>query len=231
MKITKTFDIAQTDGWIVASTPTLDRDRDRIMPMGGDLTSFEKNPILIFGHNYQEPWAVIGRVSGITVDTSGIRMKPELREPANEADPMHIVRALWNHNSDLVLGSTKAGTLTLSEDSKGLRFELNPPDTSAGRDAVVSIKRGDVDGMSFGFRVLKQEWDEKHAKNIVRTLVEVDLHEVSATAFPAYPDTKVKVRTIADDYEDERAQRAEEIEKNQLIIDSLKRRTRIHELE
>ena len=98
MKITKTFDIAQTDGWIVASTPTLDRDRDRIMPMGGDLTSFEKNPILIFGHNYQEPWAVIGRVSGIAVDTNGIRMKPELREPANEADPMHIVRALWNQN-------------------------------------------------------------------------------------------------------------------------------------
>lgn len=95
------------------------------------------------------------------------------------------VRALWNHNADMVLGSTKAGTLRLEEDEKGLRFELDPPDTQAGRDALVSIKRGDVDGMSFGFRVLKQEWDESDKKNIVRTLIEIDLREISPTAFPA----------------------------------------------
>ncbi len=99
MKITKALDINQSgDGWIVASTPAVDRDRDRVMPMGGDFTNFNKNPVLIFGHNYYEPWAVIGRVSEIAADASGIRMKPELRQPANEADPMHIVRALWDQN-------------------------------------------------------------------------------------------------------------------------------------
>lgn len=99
MKITKTLDVTQSDdGWIVASTPTPDRDRDRVMPLGGDFRNFEKNPVLIFGHNYYEPWAVIGRVSGIAVDGGSIRMKPELREPANETDPMHIIRALWSQN-------------------------------------------------------------------------------------------------------------------------------------
>ena len=96
MKITKTFEATLKDGWIVASTPALDRDRDRIMPMGGDLTNFEKNPILIFGHNYHEPWAVIGRVAETAVDMAGIRMRPELREPASESDPQHIIRALWD---------------------------------------------------------------------------------------------------------------------------------------
>lgn len=98
MKITKVFDIAQTDGWIVASTPAVDRDRDRIMPMGIDLTNYLKNPVLIFGHNYHEPWAVIGRAGELAVDASGLRMRPELRAPANESDPMHIVRALWDQN-------------------------------------------------------------------------------------------------------------------------------------
>jgi len=94
-KLTKSFETTLKDGWIIASTPAVDRDRDRIMPMGGDLSNFQKNPVLIFGHNYHEPWAVIGRVAETSVDMAGIRMRPELREPANESDPQHIIRALW----------------------------------------------------------------------------------------------------------------------------------------
>jgi HK97 family phage prohead protease len=106
MKITKALDITQeSDGWIVASTPAVDRDRDRIMPMGGDLTNFNKNPVLIFGHNYHEPWAVIGRVAQTSIDSTGIRMLPELRQPANESDPMHIIRALWEQ------GLLRAGSI------------------------------------------------------------------------------------------------------------------------
>lgn len=112
------------------------------------------------------------------------------------------VKALWNHNSDKVLGSTKAGTLRLEEDKKGLRFELDLPDTTSGRDAEISIRRKDVDGMSFGFRTITQEWDESDAKNIVRTLIDLDLREVSATPFPAYPQTNVKARSIEDDYQE-----------------------------
>lgn len=116
------------------------------------------------------------------------------------------IRALWNHNSDLVLGSTKAGTLRLSEDEKGLRFEVDAPDTTAGRDALTTIARGDVDGMSFGFNVRKQEWDESDPKNVVRTLVDVDLREISPTPFPAYLSTKVAVRSVEDDFADHAAE-------------------------
>jgi len=112
------------------------------------------------------------------------------------------VKALWNHNSDLVLGSTKAGTLDLVEDDKGLRFEMNLPDTQAGRDAHVLVERGDVNQMSFGFLIRKQEWDESDPKNIVRTLVEVDLREISLTPFPAYKQTSAKTRSARDDYDD-----------------------------
>jgi hypothetical protein len=116
------------------------------------------------------------------------------------------IRALWNHNSDYVLGSTKAGTLRLSEDEKGLRFEIDAPDTQAGRDALTTIGRGDVDGMSFGFNVRKQEWDESDPKNVVRTLVDVDLREVSPTPFPAYTQSKVSVRSVQDDFADHAAE-------------------------
>jgi len=131
------------------------------------------------------------------------------------------VKAFWNHNYDLVLGSTKAGTLKLEEDDKGLRFDLELPDTQAGKDAGVSIKRKDVTGVSFGFKVLRQEWDEKDPKNVVRTLIEVDLREISPTPFPAYPSTSVKARSAVDDYEDyknELAERNKEVNKNQTLI-------------
>ncbi len=114
------------------------------------------------------------------------------------------VRALWNHNSDLVLGAKRSGTLMLEEDEKGLRFEIVVPDTQAGRDAYTLVKRGDVDQMSFGFRVIGQVWDESDPKNIIRTLTEVDLQEVSLTPFPAYKQTSAKTRSIQEDYEEHR---------------------------
>jgi len=110
------------------------------------------------------------------------------------------IRALWNHNRDYVLGSTGNGSLKLKEDDKGLRFELNIADTQIGRDGFVSIERRDVDGMSFSFNAVKQEWDETDPQNVVRTLIEVDCQEISPTAFPAYQDTSISARTAKDDY-------------------------------
>jgi len=98
-KITKTVDSGQTnDGWIIASTPAVDRQHDRVMPLGIDLTNYQKNPIVIFGHNYSEPWAVIGRAADFAIDMGGLRIKPELREAASDSDPMHVIRALWEQN-------------------------------------------------------------------------------------------------------------------------------------
>jgi len=76
------------------------------------------------------------------------------------------------------------------------------PDTQAGRDAHVLVSRGDVNQMSFGFLIRKQEWDESDPKNIIRTLIEVDLREISLTPFPAYKATSAKTRSARDDYAD-----------------------------
>jgi len=144
------------------------------------------------------------------------------------------IRALWNHNTDFVLGSTKNKTLRLQEDDRGLKFDLDLPDTQIGRDAAVSVSRGDVEGMSFSFGVQTEEWDETDSKNIIRTLIEVDLKEVSPTAFPAYPKTKVTARSVKDDYEDysnERRNIEEEREKDSNILEINKQKESILEKE
>ena len=99
------------------------------------------------------------------------------------------VKLLWNHDSSTVLGSTRAGTLRLSEDANGLQVSATLPDTQAGRDAKVLINRGDVTGFSFGFTVPSggDSWNEDGSE---RTLNAVRLMEVSTgVAFPAYPTT------------------------------------------
>jgi HK97 family phage prohead protease len=103
-------------------------------------------------------------------------------------------RALWSHDTSQVLGRTKNGTLRLSEDDVGLKFELDLPNTTLGNDAFETIKRGDVDGVSFGFSMQKQEWDESDPDNILRSVVQARLFEISPVAFPAYPDSVVSAR-------------------------------------
>jgi len=111
------------------------------------------------------------------------------------------VRALWNHNTDLVIGRTKNGTLKLNDQEAGLGVEIDPPDTQTGRDAVTSIRRGDVDQMSFAFSVKQgwDEWKENEEGNMVRTLKRgacKQLYDVSPVSFPAYPQTSVGVRSV-----------------------------------
>jgi HK97 family phage prohead protease len=103
------------------------------------------------------------------------------------------VRMLLNHDTSRVLGTTRAKTLRLSEDSKGLHVEADLPETTYGRDLSVSMQRGDVDSMSFGFSVPRNgdKWTDDGNQ---RTLVEVRLHEVSVVTFPAYEATTASVR-------------------------------------
>ncbi len=105
------------------------------------------------------------------------------------------VRALWNHDPNFVLGRTKSGTLKLAEDEKGLAVEIIPPDTQWARDLMETMRRGDVDQMSFGFQVVKEEW-EGDVNNPIRVLKEVKLFDVSPVTFPAYPATDVQVRSL-----------------------------------
>ena len=105
------------------------------------------------------------------------------------------VRALVDHESARIIGRNKAGTLDLAEDVKGLKADITPPDTTVGRDIVESIRRGDVTGMSFGFVTVKDEWERgKEGELDIRTLLDVDLFDVSVVTYPAYPDTSVGVR-------------------------------------
>ena len=107
------------------------------------------------------------------------------------------VVALWNHDSNLVLGRTSAGTLDLSEDAIGLRFRNRPPDTAWFRDRALSIERKDVDGCSFGFVTERDRWSTGPGGARVRTLEKVTLLEVSpGCTFPAYPQTDVALRSM-----------------------------------
>lgn len=108
------------------------------------------------------------------------------------------IRSLWNHNTDYPLGRTTNDTLRLMDGLDGLHVEIEPPATSWGRDAVESVRRGDVDGMSFMFTVKKDgdRWESENGKTR-RTLLRGGcerLYEVSPVTFPAYPQTTAAVR-------------------------------------
>lgn len=105
------------------------------------------------------------------------------------------IRALFNHDPNYVLGRNVASTLRLSEDPTGLAFEVDPPDTQWARDLAVSIGRGDITQCSFGFMTRKDEWQTIGGRTI-RTLMDVQLLDVSPVTYPAYPDTDVSLRSL-----------------------------------
>lgn len=106
------------------------------------------------------------------------------------------IRALYQHQGDALLGTTRGGTLQLREDARGLAFELALPDTSHGKDLAILVGRGDVAGCSFGFRVAPggDRWEQRGA-TLVRELLNVDLVEITLTSDPAYQDTTVAMRS------------------------------------
>lgn len=103
------------------------------------------------------------------------------------------ILALVDHDPSRVLARTKSGTLRLSEDDRGLKFEIDVPDTSAGRDVLALATRGDLGGMSFGFTV-PEGGDSWQGDN--RELRSITLHEISVVqSFPAYGGTTVQARS------------------------------------
>lgn len=105
------------------------------------------------------------------------------------------IRALINHDTSLVLGRNKSGTLELKTDSRGLwgRIKINPNDTDAV-NLYERVKRGDVDQCSFGFNIISEETDYRDDGTIKWIIKEVDLHEVSVCTFPAYEETGAQAR-------------------------------------
>lgn len=109
------------------------------------------------------------------------------------------VRALFNHDENLILGRTTNGTLRLSEDEVGLYVEIDPPDTQLGRDLLLSIRRGDVNQMSFAFTIKSETWENVEDHNVIRTINKVErLYDVSPVTYPAYPQTDISARRSTD---------------------------------
>lgn len=121
------------------------------------------------------------------------------------------VFSFFNHDQSQVLGRTKAGTLRLSEDDDGLRYEVDLPDTSAARDLKVSMKRGDVDGSSFMFDIPEggDDWDFS-GDLPYRTIRQINLYEVGPVTMPAYPDASAALRSM-----EESRKAVEEVERAQ----------------
>lgn len=105
------------------------------------------------------------------------------------------IRALFNHSPNFVIGRTRSNTLKLNEDGKGLAFESTPPDTTWARDLTTSIKRGDINQMSFAFETVKDRWGTENGERM-RELLEVRLFDVSVVTYPAYPQTSASARSI-----------------------------------
>jgi HK97 family phage prohead protease len=99
--------------------------------------------------------------------------------------------ALFNHDQGAVLGRTPK-TLSLRKDTRGLAFELHPPATQAGREALELVGRGDIRGASFGFKTLKDTWS-RDGDTTVRTLLDMEILEISLTALPVYTATDVAI--------------------------------------
>lgn len=108
------------------------------------------------------------------------------------------VRALFNHEPDHLLGRVGSGTLRLAVDDSGLRYEIDLPDTQAGRDVATSIERGDLSGSSFSFNVERADWTEEFGRDI-RTIKSVRLFDVGPVTFPAYAATSAALRSEGDD--------------------------------
>jgi len=108
------------------------------------------------------------------------------------------VRGLVDHDAGRIIGRTAAGTMRLTEDKRGLKYSIDLPDTTVGRDIATSVRRGDISGSSFAFRVFPDgdTWAEK--KNVMeRTITKVsELFDVGPVTYPAYPDTTVATRSL-----------------------------------
>ena len=107
------------------------------------------------------------------------------------------IRALINHDSNLVLGRNKSGTLRLWEDNKGLAFEIDPGQQTYTQDLIISLRRGDVNACSFAFVIVREDF-RKEGQKTIHDIDEVDMAggDVSVVTYPAFSDTECNARFL-----------------------------------
>ena len=129
------------------------------------------------------------------------------------------VRALYNHDENMVLGRSSAGTLKLSVDEVGLKYEIIPPDTKYANDLIELLKRGDIKESSFAFSMKNgvEKWDD--TTPITRHLVSIgELYDVSPVTYPAYPDSTsgLTVRSLSEIYDEYKLNNEKDVPEKQL---------------
>jgi uncharacterized protein len=148
----------------------------------------------------------------LSVNLGGFRERIQPGCFRNAVEEGQDVRFLINHDANLILGRTASGTLKLTEDTIGLRVECELGNQTYASDLAESMRRGDIDQMSFGFTTVADEWAEKDAETglPIRELVRANLFDVSAVAYPAYPDTTAEVRSAIAEQTPELLERAKQ---------------------
>jgi HK97 family phage prohead protease len=151
------------------------------------------------GNQRADGKAILYEETTVLYEDESIRYEEIIsRGAAKESLANDDVRAVWNHNYDIVLGRSSAGTLTLEEKEDGVHVGIDFPDSQEGRDKYESVSRGDVSQMSFGFDILEENVvtdDRNGDKRIIRSRVEkIKLWEVSPVTFPAYENTSINAR-------------------------------------
>ena len=168
----------------------------RTMTMEVEIRKSENEPDSRTIQGYAVKWNELSETLGW-----GVKFKEKFSKGAfTESLKEEHQRGLWNHNPDYLLGNTKSKTLRLQEDDVGLRFEIDLPSNSWGNDVRESVKRGDVTGVSFGFSVKDENWDDTNENNIIRTITKAKLFEISPTPNPAYTQSEVSLRSIDEVY-------------------------------
>jgi len=157
-----------------------------------DVTSLD-----VLARSDEQPERIVGHAAVFNVIGDGGYFREKIAPGAFaktiQADD---IRALFNHDANFVLGRNTAGTLTLREDDKGLWIEVSPPDTQFAHDLMISISRGDISQMSFGFQIISEERQKGEGNEPdLYTLREVKLWDVSPVTFPFYQQTDVSVHS------------------------------------
>lgn len=136
--------------------------------------------------------------NSLSVDLGGFRevFRPGAFSETIERDD---IVGLFNHETSLILGRKSAGTLRFQDSESGLSYSLDLPDTQAGRDVMVSVRRGDIIGTSFAFLIDNCERDERWERGneyATRNVLKARLMDVSPCTYPAYPDSTVALRSL-----------------------------------
>lgn len=158
----------------------------------------ESNTIGGYAVKYNTPVLIVDRWGDKYLEEIAVDCFEESISKCKEAG--NEIKALWNHDTGRPLGSTKTDTLRFDqEDKTGLAYDIDLPNNSWGNDVKESVKRGDVDGSSFGFICKEDVWSKVEYEGeelYKRSIVKATLVEVSPCTFPAYDSSQIGCRSF-----------------------------------